>query len=170
MPYSSDENREFVMDFVTSNSIKTVLDVGAGSGTYSDLLRDHVDSIYGVEAWEPYVEEFGLVDKYDELYIDDVRLIRTEELPVVDLVIFGDILEHMSKDDSVRVWGNSSKIARWGLASVPIVHYPQGAEFGNPYEVHVQDHLTPEDVRHSFGPFDVEKVYEVTGTFIKEFK
>lgn len=157
-----------MVEFVKSNNIKSILDVGTGRGTYSDLLREHVDKIYGVEAWEPYIEEFGLLTKYDRLVLGDVRDLDWKR--DVDLVIFGDILEHMSKEDSIKVWENMSSIARWGMVSVPIIHYPQGAEFGNPFEVHVQDHLTPESVREAFGPFDLEAVYEVTGTFIKEFK
>ena len=170
MPYSASENHEAVKAFVINNEIETVLDVGVGSGTYSNLLREHVDAIYGVEAWEPYLNEFNLYDKYDELFVDDVRVIDTHELPWVDLVIFGDVLEHMSEEDSVRVWNNCAKIARWGMVSIPIIHYPQGAEFGNPYEVHVQEHISPDKAREMFGPFDHEFVYEVTGTFIKEFK
>jgi hypothetical protein len=69
----------------------------------------------------------------------------------------------------MAMWQEASRIAHWGLISVPIIHYPQGAEYGNPYEVHVQDHLHPEDLRRDYGPFTYEVEYEITGTFIKKF-
>jgi hypothetical protein len=84
-------------------------------------------------------------------------------------VIFGDVLEHMSEEDSLAVWADAKHYAKAGLISVPVIHYPQGAEYGNPYEVHVQEHLTPDHLSKTYGPFDDEAVYEITGTFIKRF-
>lgn len=169
MPYSAGENSLAVTKWVIDNNIKTVLDVGAGAGLYSDILRPHVDNMTAIEVWEPYIIEFKLKEKYDAVYRVDVRSLSATDLPEFDLVIFGDILEHMTHEEALTVWETASKIAKWGLISVPIVHYPQGAEHGNPYEVHVQEHLHPEDLREAFGPFDEEWIYDVTGTFLKRF-
>lgn len=168
MPGSVRENDADVIAFVKENGIEKVLDVGAGKGTYSDLLRLHVDSIDAVEIWTPYIEQFDLRQKYDSVRVQDAREVHPSQFGGYDLVVFGDILEHMSREDSLRVWKNSSR-ARFGLISVPIIHYPQGAEFGNPYEEHVQEHLHPEDIRADYGPFVLDREYEVTGTFIKDF-
>lgn len=169
MPGSVRENDIDVINFVKENEIKQVIDVGAGRGTYSDLLREHVDNIDGIEVWEPYIKEFGLVYKYCNLYEGDAREFSADDLGKYDISIFGDVLEHMSAEDSVALWNEHKKVSKFGLVSVPIIHYPQGAEFGNPYEVHVQDHLTPDKVRELFGPFEFEEVYEITGTFIARF-
>lgn len=168
MPYSARENDADVLQFVRDNDIKWVLDIGAGSGTYGHLLRSHVERIEAVEVWEPYIKNFNLENIYYRVSNVDVREISEEEFGNFDLVIFGDILEHLSREDSMQVWERASE-AKYGLISVPIVHYPQGAEFGNPYEVHVQEHMHPEDIRRDYGPFVFDKEYEVTGTFIKEF-
>lgn len=172
MPYSADENSSDVLNFVIENNIKKVLDVGPGAGRYSDLLRGHVELIVGIEVWEPYIEQFHLRDKYDSVANMDIRDVPSFFYGDYDLVIFGDVLEHMSRDEARAVWtkaGCSDKYGRFGLISVPIIHYPQGAEFGNPYEVHVQEHMHPEDIRKDYGPFVFEREYEVTGTFIKRF-
>ena len=169
MPYSADENRSLVRDFVVSNGIKTVIDIGPGAGRYADVLSDlSIDYIDAVEVWEPYVSEFSLNDKYRHVHILDIREFETENS--YDLVIFGDILEHMSEEEAKDVWSRARNYAKWGLISVPIVHYPQGPEFGNPYEVHVQDHLTPEQIREVYGPFETEGIYDVTGTFIRRLE
>lgn len=170
MPGSVRENDEFVRNFVIKNGLGRVLDVGTGQGTYADILRGAVSVIDGIEVWEPYYNEYNLDNKYNRMWRMDARL----ALPKIitdryDLVIFGDILEHMTEEEALTCWSEASRISTWGLISVPIIHYPQGAEGGNPYEVHVQDHLTPEHVREVYGPFDDEAVYNITGTFIKRF-
>lgn len=167
MPGSVRENDEFVRQWVLDNNVKEVLDMGAGKGTYSDLLIDIVDHIDAVEVWTPYIAEFELEKKYDYVYNEDIRTF----VPVndYDLVIFGDVLEHMTEDEAVAVWERMPAHAKAGLISVPIIHYPQGAEFNNPFEVHVQEHLTPEHVERTYGPFDAVAVYEITGTFIRSF-
>lgn len=168
MPGSVRENDTDIISFVQDNNVKTVLDIGAGSGTYSKLLKEHVDYIDGVEVWETYIGQFGLESQYDELFLGDVREFNWNR--PYDMVIFGDVLEHMSRQDSLRVWAESSYWCDYGVISVPIIHYPQGAEFGNPFEVHVQEHLHPDDLRKDYGPFVLDKEYDVTGTFIRRFK
>jgi predicted TPR repeat methyltransferase len=170
MPGSARENDQFVIDFVRKHDIHTALDVGCGKGTYSQLLREHTDVMDGIEIWQPYIDEFDLHNQYDILFTGDARteILKTRD-KWYDLVIFGDILEHMTRNESMAMWQEASRIAHWGLISVPIIHYPQGAEYGNPYEVHVQDHLHPEDLRRDYGPFTYEVEYEITGTFIKKF-
>lgn len=168
MPGSVRENDEDVLNFVEQNKIERVLDIGAGKGTYGMMLGGWVDAIDAVEVWEPYVDEYELNEIYDSVNIVDVRTLNTNFYRGYDLVIFGDVLEHMSEEDSKAVWKNASS-AKYGLISVPIIHYPQGAEFGNHYEIHVQEHLHPEDIRRDYGPFVLDKVYEITGTFIRKF-
>ena len=168
MPYSSEENRQFVLDTVKQIQPDSILDVGAGSGTYSDLLRTEVDHnrFDAVEVWTPYVQRFGLDVKYDTVYVTDIRKFY---LFHYDLVIFGDVLEHMTLNEAKTVWGRVAEQASWGMISVPIIHYPQGAYEDNPFEAHVQEHLTPEVMERNFGPFDESMVFDVTATFFKNF-
>lgn len=168
MPNSIRENDADVVRFVEGHDIKTVLDVGAGRGTYGELLRPHVDRIDAVEVWKDYVHMFGLQDIYDTVLVSDIRYTAMPK-DDYDLIIFGDILEHMTSSESLMVWRWASNFCKYGLISVPIVHWPQGAEYGNPYEVHVQEHLSPEDIRRDYGPFVFEKDYTVTGTYIRKF-
>ena len=174
MPGSVRENDDFVRGFVIANSIGTALDVGAGQGTYADILKGHLAMIDGIEVWTDYIVEFDLLRKYTMVHSQDARVLLPDladiySEPQYDLIIFGDILEHMTEEEALTCWDAAGKIATWGLISVPIIHYPQGAVGGNPYEVHVQDHLTPERVREVYGPFDYEFLGNITGTFVKRF-
>lgn len=170
MPYSAGENREYVRDFVSSKKIKNVLDIGPGSGTYSEMLADLVREIDCVEIWTPYIDTFDLHSKYRSVYNIDARVFLSLDTSLTyDLVIFGDVLEHMTQQQALTCWSDAARIATWGMISVPIVHYPQGEHLGNPHEAHVQEHITPESVREVYGPIDYEAVYDVTGTFIKRF-
>lgn len=170
MPFSAGENANEVRWFIKKHNINSVLDVGAGSGTYADMMGHLVNRIDAVEIWQPYVEQFNLSDKYDHIIVGNVLDLTPDYFDPYDLIIFGDVLEHMTKEDSVNLWcGLEITQARYGMISVPIVHYPQGAEFGNPFEEHVQEHLTPDAIRRDYGPFVNEWEYEITGTFIKDF-
>ena len=173
MPYSKRDNDAEVLQYVDDHRIDVVLDVGAGAGTYGRLLRDRVTTVDAVEVWKPYVVEFALRDLYDTIYTCDVRDERFQAALLqhgpYDLIIFGDILEHMSTEDGQRVWAWARKVARHGLISVPTVHWPQGAINGNPFEEHVQDCIGPDDFEDAFGPFDVTHLYKKTATFFTEF-
>ena len=126
-----------------------VLDVGPGVGTYAKLLAGpDVRRIIGLEVWEPYLTTYSLDRFYDELVVGDVR---TTALPDVDVVILGDVLEHMSRDDALAVWERAAVAARHAVyLSLPIVHYPQDEIEGNPFEVHVEEDWKVDSVLEAF--------------------
>lgn len=146
MPYSLDEGRHVLSSWVKQNhtQLERVLDVGPGAGTYADFLRELKPTpaltIHAVEIFEPYVEQFNLLSKYNEVFIND--FIDFAELSDVtyDLVILGDVIEHFPEDLVDRVWDGARKMAGPDgivFLSTPIVDYPQGASFGNEHEAHL---------------------------------
>lgn len=154
MPYSSSEGKDWIIERVLGaldgaparfhegdRLAPRLLDVGAGSGTYAELLaaarpRRLLPYMTAIEVHAPYVERFGLRHLYDEVVIGDAREI---EFPQADVVVLGDVLEHMPLADAVAAWGKARRAASTAvLASLPVVPWPQGECEGNPHEAHVE--------------------------------
>ena len=169
MGYSNPENKPWAKEKIIELSPTTVRDVGAGQGTYLNLIREGIGAgviVNAVEVWQPYIDEFNLINRYDKLFAIDVREMDSFGY---DLVILGDILEHMSEEDAVALWEKISKQAKYAMISIPIIHYHQDAINGNPYEVHVEEDWTMERVLEKFKGIVEYKKFEVTGTFIAKF-
>lgn len=147
------------------DEIKTVLDVGAGCGTYADLL-DFIprEKKVAIEAFRDYIEEYNLRDKYLSVINADVRHVRLGRS--FDLVILGDILEHMTKDEAVRVFDMCRTLSKWVLISVPIIKYPQGAINDNPFEVHVKEDWSNEEVLDTFGIAEKMFIGDIVGVYL----
>ncbi|HEY7102297.1 MAG TPA: class I SAM-dependent methyltransferase [Mycobacteriales bacterium] len=144
MPRSLVEGKAWISHLVARLRPATVLDVGPGQGTYSDLLRGCTPgaSWSCVEIFAPYVEMFDLHSKYDHVYVADIR--RFSWPGNFDVVILGDVLEHMVLSDALAAWAAVRAHARHVVLSIPIVEYPQGVHYGNEHEVHLEvwDHET----------------------------
>jgi len=170
MGYSDPENKPWALEKIKEIDPKTVLDCGAGAGIYLDLIKANLGYqtiVVGVEAWYPYIIKYDLEDRYDILYPIDIRDMASFQY---DLVILGDILEHMSEDDAVLLWNRISEEAKYALISIPIIHYEQGAINDNPYEVHVEEDWTTEKVLQKFSNIVEYKEFSQTGVFIAKFK
>ena len=155
MPGSSAAGRQWLHDRLVeitriAPAIR-VIDVGAGDGGNVKRGRAATGELShwtGVEVWEPYVGRFGLTELYDEFLRADVR--ELAPFPEGDVVIFGDVLEHMTKQEAERVWERALKVCRWAILSLPVEHYPQGATHGNPYERHVTEDWSVPEVIETF--------------------
>lgn len=119
-----------------------VLDVGAGAGKYADLLGDYY-TVDAIEVFAPYLNTFNLKNKYRTVYIAKAQDIPQEIYEEYDLVIMGDVLEHMTVEHASRILKHCENTTV--LVAVPY-EYEQEAMLGNKYEEHIQDDLTHEKV------------------------
>jgi Methyltransferase domain len=117
--------------------IRSVVDVGAGAGTWRDSLGPHMPEATwtAVEIFEPYVERFRLRERYDRVIVGDIR--RLLPFPGADLYILGDVIEHMTQPEAEAVWLAARAASRWVVLSLPVLDYPQGGIDGNPHEAHL---------------------------------
>jgi hypothetical protein len=179
MPRSDYSGKEESVKWIKEFSPKTILDVGAGAGTYAMLLRDfgyQVDKLDCLEIFEPNVNQFGLKNLYHYIYPVDVR--EWEDFNY-DLVIFGDVLEHMTKEEALIVWDKCSKQAKNALISIPITHMPQHDHeeyydeyqkvLINKHEDHIKDDWSTQEVLDSFSHITRHTPYEYIGIFWAEF-
>jgi hypothetical protein len=160
MPTSSPAGKDFIKSWINRQpDIRTILDVGAGEGTYSHLLGRNYKLI-AVEVFQPYIDQFNLHDKYDQVILGDIR---TLTLPHADCVIFGDVLEHMTEDDARKLINLPYPHM---VVSLPLGHWPQGAVNGNDYETHVTEWSAPK-AEDFFAHFPIRRTQDGMGIYIK---
>lgn len=168
MGTSHPESRPWAINKILSVKPDFILDVGAGSGTYADALRTagYAGTIDAVEVWSNYVSKYHLDTKYRHVINKDVRDL---ELFDYDVVIFGDVLEHMTKEEAVKVWERVSAQADYALIAIPIIHYHQGEIDGNPFETHVKDDWSNEEVIDTFPGIVASWTGDVVGAYWAKF-
>lgn len=116
-----------------------ILDVGAGDGKLSDYLNRNRFCLAAVEIFEPYVSQFKLKDRYHRVFLQDARTLKQEIFDSSDIVVFGDVLEHMTAQEAREL---IDRVPSMILAQVPFL-YEQGPVNGNQWETHLQPDLTP---------------------------
>lgn len=138
---SYDYGKKFINEWIRNSFPEgaTCLDVGACDGKWHGILGDYL-KMDAVEIWKPYADEFNLKDKYNKLFIRSIDNFKYEWY---DIVLFGDVIEHMNVSMAQRVLDHAQQHSECVIVGVPF-QYKQGAINGNPYEEHIQDDLTPE--------------------------
>lgn len=144
MPTSIAEGKDWSLEQFKRHLPDTVTDIGPGEGTYAKLFRPAHHGVWwtGIEIHKPYAAKYKLKSTktramYDELHIEDARE-SAEHLFHRDLVIFGDVLEHMPREDAIALLAKAEAAGCWNiLVSLPIVEAPQGEVDGNPHEAHI---------------------------------
>ena len=138
---SYDYGKTEIVTFVRNNFRQgsTCLDVGACDGKWANLLNDYL-VMDAVEIWKPNIIEWGLSARYRNVFNMDIADLKYNWY---DLIIFGDVIEHMTVEDAQRVIDYARGRCTDMIVGVPFM-YPQNAIYGNPYERHIQDDLTEE--------------------------
>lgn len=128
---------------------QSVLDVGCGFGKWGYLCREYLDVFPGrpfkhewttridaIEFFEPYIMEHQRF-LYTNIMIGDVRDL-CKQIDHYDLIIAGDVIEHMFKDEAEAVvetlYAKSNKLL---MVNIPIGEgwlHPE--QYGNPAELH----------------------------------
>lgn len=178
MPGSMPDGKEFIRNFFINKDIRRILDVGPGSGNYPDLFngvgeysKSPVEFLgiewIAVEIFEPYVTMFEIPRKYDRIIISDIYDVNWDTLGVFDIVILGDVLEHMDQSRGVEVIEKAVNHAAFVVLSLPIIDYPQGASYGNQHEAHVEQY-TPQKIERILSPYHILASYEgdIIGAYI----
>ena len=163
MPYSSQNGKAYIRNIVGRVKHDRMLDIGCGSGTYAKMFPN--SEWTGVEAWEPYIDQFNLNSLYKEVILADVRGLRISTLGRFDVAILGDVIEHMEKEEAQALLERVKEISDTVIVSVPIGYYPQDEYDGNPYERHVTDNWTDRDFQDAFGEPTVRYIEGEIGVY-----
>lgn len=137
-----------------------VLDVGCGKGIYGKLINVPCVKV-GLDAVD-YVRRFNLFDIYDEFVLADISdETAVKKLGFFDLIIMGDVLEHLTFQDARRTLNSLEENANCIIVAVPYLYPQDGGE--NPYETHKQPELTRELFLERYPEFDLIKEYNHNG-------
>jgi len=111
-----------------------VIDVGVGDGFYGKLVKYCFPKTFvlAVEKRIDYILNWKLDEIYDEVVCDDI--VNVIDKLEGDLIIFGDVLEHLEKIDAVRVLSEAVKRFNYVLINSPVGFQPQ--EHHLPEEIH----------------------------------
>jgi hypothetical protein len=146
-PLYKDSVRNWVLQNIPLDA--KILDIGAGCGTYSDLLRGYGYKIDAVEIWEPYIDKYELKKKYDVVYHKNILAIDFVILDKYDFFILGDVLEHLTIEEGQLVMLFLKQNKKKYIVAVPY-QMEQGEYEGNTHETHLQPDLTPDIMKQRY--------------------
>ena len=145
MPSSRFEVIPIVLQWVTNLQPKSIIDLGIGFGKYGVLFREYLDvwkvdkpynervlNLIGVEAFAEY--DNPIWETYDKVYVKNVLDI-IDELPEVDLLFLGDVIEHFTKEDGKRLLEQLKY--KYAIIVTPLKVSSQTEVYDNPYEKHI---------------------------------
>lgn len=132
---SYDVGKDVVVEWIRKNfnTDSRILDVGACDGKWKKLLPEY--RMDAVEIWEPYCKN---LTEYENVYNYNIVGMIYE---YYDLIIFGDVIEHMTVEEAQQVIKYAYPRCKDMIVAVPFL-YPQEAVDGNPWQAHKQPELT----------------------------
>lgn len=145
-----------IINYRISSSNYKVLDLGCGKGTYGRLIEKPCYKV-AVDAVD-YSQKYKLSRFYNEFHQMDIR--NTQELKalgVFNIIIAGDVLEHMSFYDARKVLTAMKEMSELCIIAVPYLS-KQHLE-GNKWEEHIQSDLTPEIMQVRYPELELIAMY-----------
>ncbi|WP_016953212.1 methyltransferase domain-containing protein [Anabaena sp. PCC 7108] len=127
-----------------------ILDIGVGFGRWGIVAREFLDVWYGkvhpvnwtlridgIEAFEPNIEDYQKYF-YTNIFLGDAKEKIYDLDDDYDLIIFGDVLEHFTKEDGENLLKISLKKSRYVVVAVPLDEdWEQDEMYENLYEKHL---------------------------------
>lgn len=157
MPYSSPIFDKSMEDILRLLKPETLLDLGAGAGKYGRLAKKIDSSIKStaIEIEKDYVEKFNLSSIYDEVWnVSVMDLISPQYYDsTFDVVIIGDIIEHLKKTDGIDLINFLIYRCSWIIIEFPY-RYVQNSVDGYQSEAHISAWAESD-----FGAFERTSLY-----------
>lgn len=166
MAYSYDFFKQDIKEYLIKLFSKhaRILDVGAGCGTYYELLKDYFKEIDAVEVFLPNIMNYNLKEKYHKVYNANIKDLRYANY---DIIIFGDIIEHLEVKEAQEVLEYAYNHSKEMIVAVPY-QLEQGIEEDNIYEIHKQPDLTPKIMKERYPMLKEFLKNELYGYYIKK--
>ena len=160
-PFFKEEVRDYLKEKFDNEC--EILDVGAGCGNYYNLLGNFYNKIDAVEIFEPNIKNYELENKYRKVYNIDICNFKYD---FYDIIIFGDIIEHLSVKEAQDVLKYAFERCEEMIVAVPYM-CEQGEYGGNVYEIHKQDDLTKENILERYPMLKLLYADDIYGYYVK---
>lgn len=155
------ETIELVQKMFPDKDIK-ILDVGPGRGIYNTLLKEKgYRSIDAVEVYGPYIEKFDLEEIYTNVFHKNITDFKYD---FYDIVIFGDVLEHLNVKNARKVISYAQKHSKLVIVSVPYRAFQIGCQLDGSGD-HRQSDLTRDVFLKRYEGFNLLIDDQNTGVF-----
>jgi SAM-dependent methyltransferase len=136
VPLSIWNGMEDCLQTIVERRPTSVLDAGIGFGLWGALLRQYLDVWSGriqPEQWTATIDGIEIDERrvqpharqlYTDIYIGDIRDLvpRCATARTYDVILFGDVIEHLEKPDGMAVLDTASTLA----AQLVVVRIPLG--------------------------------------------
>lgn len=130
----------FLLSLLSRNieQSETILDVGCGANSYIGLVKKNKKAT-GIDLFKKSIQASKKKKLHDEYVLGDIRDIGKHfKKKSFDTVVSIDVVEHLSKKDSLKMIKSMEQIARKNVVILtPNGFYPQDPLEGNPYQVHL---------------------------------
>lgn len=154
------------LEHLFPNRDARILDVGVGAGKYGILLKEYSSVIDGIEAFEKTLKlNTYLPQYYNEIFV--MNVLDFDNFKNYDVVIFGDVLEHIKTEDAQRLLSRIYNEVSEIIILVPFL-YEQDALNDNPYEIHQQPDLTHEIFLDRYKGFECWGLNKQQGIYMKK--
>jgi SAM-dependent methyltransferase len=138
MPHSATTFDHILQDHVRNINPTSILDVGAGAGKNGRLIREmgYKGTLECLEPTKEYIQNYNLKNLYDVVHEANIDTFMDTQFKFqYDLVIFGDVLEHLFHSRVIDVLDYFLYKSKWIIIIWP-TNMPQDDWGNNPYEIH----------------------------------
>ena len=153
--------KKYLQNKFTENAL--ILDVGAGEGTYANLLGDYFKEIHAVEVFKPNIDKYKLNEKYSVVFNANIKDFEYGFYPII---IFGDVIEHLEVNEAQKVLKYAYDRCDEMIVAVPYM-CEQGICEDNVYEIHKQDDLTDELMKIRYPMLKLLYKNDLYGYYVK---
>ena len=177
MGTSNWQNISYNIELIRKLDPASILDVGVGFGRWGILFREFLEIwdngryngnwqvvIDGVEIFPDYIKDYHKYF-YDEIFLMNALEYLENTHNIYDLINFGDVIEHFSKDEGEKLIDLALKKGKYVLINIPIGKaWSQGGTDDNPYEEHKSVWYNNDFTKYKF--HKIKTFYDLT---LREF-
>lgn len=118
---------------------ESLLDVGCGSDSPVKYFSKKIKRVIGVDGFQPSIDKSKAAGIHTEyVFMNVMDLDKHFPERSVDVVVASDLIEHLTKEDGLKLMAMMEKIAiKKVIIFTPNGFLPQGEYDGNKYQVHL---------------------------------